>query len=189
MTGTLAALLPPLAVILATVAAMEVVAAVVHRHVMHGFGWALHRSHHEPRTGWFEANDLYAVGFALVAIALIALGSMGWPAWLAWIGVGMTVYGILYALVHDGLVHRRWPFRGRVREGYLARLVEAHHLHHAVRGRDGAVSFGFLWAPDPARLRAELRRLNPRRADRSDPDGETAPDRAAPAAPPASGPS
>jgi beta-carotene 3-hydroxylase len=178
--------LPPLAVIIATVAAMEVVAAVVHRHVMHGVGWALHRSHHEPRTGWFEANDLYAVFFALIAIVLIALGAAGRPL-LAWIGVGMTAYGVLYALVHDGLVHRRWPFRGRPRKGYLARLVEAHHLHHAVRGRDGCVSFGFLWAPPPERLRSELKRLNPRRADPAAPDGDAGSGPAVPAGPPASG--
>ena len=36
-----------------------------------GLGW--HKSHHEPRNGWFEKNDLYAVVFAGVAILLIVL--------------------------------------------------------------------------------------------------------------------
>ena len=47
---------------------------------MHGFGWGWHRSHHEPRTGWFEKNDLYAVVFAGVAIALIYAGTRGPPS-------------------------------------------------------------------------------------------------------------
>jgi beta-carotene 3-hydroxylase len=41
--------------------------------------------------------------------------------------------------------------------GYLKRLVQAHRLHHAVKGREGCVSFGFLYAPPVARLRDELR--------------------------------
>ena len=70
----------------------------------------------------------------------------------------MGVYGLLYFIVHDGLVHQRWPFRHVPRSGYLKRLVQAHRLHHAVEGRDGAVSFGFLYAPPVGRLREQLRR-------------------------------
>ena len=57
---------------LGTVAAMEGFAYVMHRWVMHGPGWFLHKSHHEPRSGAFEANDWYAVIFAAPSIALVA---------------------------------------------------------------------------------------------------------------------
>jgi beta-carotene 3-hydroxylase len=73
----------------------------------------------------------------------------------------MTVYGVLYFLLHDGLVHHRWPFRIKPRHAYLQRLVQAHHLHHAVRSRQGAVSFGFLYAPPIRRLRRQLRGIEP----------------------------
>ena len=76
---------------------------------------------------------------------------------LYWVGIGMSVYGVLYFFVHDGLVHQRWPFRYVPRNGYLKRLVQAHRLHHAVDGRDGAVSFGFLYAPPVRRLKEQLR--------------------------------
>lgn len=142
-------------IVLATVAGMEVFAWAAHRWVMHGWGWGWHRSHHEPRHGLFEKNDLYAVVFAGVAIVLIALGTSGhWP--LQWIGAGMTLYGALYFFVHDGLVHQRWPWRWVPRSGYLKRLYQAHRLHHAVHGREGCVSFGFLWAPAPDRLKRQL---------------------------------
>jgi len=36
--------------------------------------------------------------------------------------------------------------------------VQAHKLHHATIGKEGGVSFGFVLAGDPARLKAELRR-------------------------------
>lgn len=142
-------------IVLATVAGMEVFAWAAHRWVMHGWGWGWHRSHHEPRHGLFEKNDLYAVVFAGVAIVLIALGTSGhWP--LQWIGAGMTLYGALYFFVHDGLVHQRWPWRWVPRSGYLKRLYQAHRMHHAVHGREGCVSFGFLWAPAPDRLKRQL---------------------------------
>ncbi|GAB2788711.1 sterol desaturase family protein [Halomonas shantousis] len=148
-------------IVLMTVAGMEAFAWFAHKYIMHGWGWAWHRSHHEPhdspeRTGWFEKNDLYAVVFAGIAIALIALGTAGrYP--LQWIGAGMTAYGLLYFLAHDGLVHQRWPFRYVPRRGYLKRLYQAHRMHHAVNGKDGCVSFGFLIAPPVSTLKRQLR--------------------------------
>jgi beta-carotene 3-hydroxylase len=146
----------PILIVVATVAGMELVATLVHRHVMHGWGWGWHRSHHEPRDGWFERNDLYALGFA--AISILCLGPLVW-LWdgFWWVGIGMIAYGILYALLHDGLVHRRFPAGGVPRSGYLKRLMQAHRLHHAVHGRERCVSFGFLYAPPVEKLRHRLR--------------------------------
>jgi beta-carotene 3-hydroxylase len=45
------------------------------------------------------------------------------------------------------------PFGGR----YLRRIVQAHHLHHAVRSKHGGLSFGFLHAAEPRALREQLR--------------------------------
>ncbi len=143
------------AIVIGTFLAMEGVAWWTHRYVMHGWLWVLHRSHHRPRRGAFELNDLFAVFFAVPAVALVAAGVSGYPA-LLWVGVGVTLYGVFYALFHDVLVHRRARHRYSPRRGYLARIHQAHHIHHAVRTKHGAVSFGFLFAPDPARLRAKL---------------------------------
>lgn len=141
----------------AAFAAMEWVAWAMHRYVMHGFLWSLHRSHHRPRKGIFEANDLFGLVFAGLAIALFWLGAEPGLAPLWWAGAGVTLYGAAYALVHDGLVHRRWPMPANPRGGYFKRLIQAHRLHHAVAERDGAVSFGFLLPADPQRLAATLK--------------------------------
>ncbi len=144
-------------IVFATVMIMELVAEAVHRFVMHGPGWGWHRSHHEPHEGVFERNDLYAVVFAALALALIVFSSVEFGP-LYWIGVGMSLYGLLYFILHDGLVHQRWPFRTVTpKNPYLKRLVQAHRLHHAVEGREKCVSFGFLYAPPVRRLREELR--------------------------------
>ena len=135
---------------------MEAVAWTTHRFLMHGPLWCWHRSHHEPRRGMLETNDLFGVIFAAPAIALfVVAGKLQAPA-LAWLAGGMTAYGALYTLMHDGLVHRRFPLPISA-HGYLGRLVQAHHLHHRTHTRKGAVSFGFLIASDPLRLAARLR--------------------------------
>ena len=38
------------------------------------------------------------------------------------------------------------------------RIIQAHRLHHVVETKAGTVSFGFLWAPKPEELKAELAR-------------------------------
>jgi beta-carotene 3-hydroxylase len=136
---------------------MECVAWTLHRYVMHGWGWGWHRSHHEPGGGvTFEKNDLYAVCFSVLVVGLFLLGTR--VEWVWWVALGITAYGAIYAFVHDMLVHQRGGFRWVPRRGYFRRLLQAHRLHHAVEGRDGTVSHGFLFAPDPARLKAELAR-------------------------------
>ena len=146
-----------LLIVVVTVAAMEYAAYAIHRWVMHGdSGWGWHASHHEAHDDLLEKNDLYAVVFAGAAILLFWVGSVWWnPIW--WVGMGVSVYGLLYFIVHDGLVHQRWPFRHVPRKGYLQRLYQAHKLHHAVEGREGCVSFGFLYAPPVRDLKAQLR--------------------------------
>ena len=150
----------PTLIVLASVVAMELAAWSSHKYVMHGFGWGWHRDHHEPHAKALEKNDLYALVGAALSIGMFALGSplvMGantwWPG--TWIGLGVLLYGVIYTLVHDGLVHQRW-FRWVPKSGYAKRLVQAHKLHHATIGKEGGVSFGFVFARDPVKLKAEL---------------------------------
>jgi beta-carotene 3-hydroxylase len=151
----------PTLIVLTSVLAMEWVAWASHKYIMHGWGWAWHRDHHEPHDRTFEKNDLYGVVGAVMSISMFAIGSplvMGSAAWWpgTWIGLGILFYGIIYTLVHDGLVHQRY-FKWVPRRGYAKRLVQAHNLHHATTSKEGGVSFGFVFARDPAALKAELK--------------------------------
>lgn len=158
----IANILPKILIVLATALAMEFVAWGSHKYIMHGFGWAWHRDHHEPHDKALEKNDLYGIFGAATSISLFALGSplvMGANAWdpATWMGLGVLVYGLVYTLIHDGLVHQRF-FRYVPKRGYAKRLVQAHKLHHATIGKEGGVSFGFVIARNPAKLKAELAR-------------------------------
>ncbi|NJC34615.1 beta-carotene 3-hydroxylase [Sphingomonas jejuensis] len=145
-----------LAIVAAAVAGMELFAWWAHRYIMHGWGWAWHRDHHEPHDHALEKNDLYAVVFGSIVIGLFTVGAL-YSERLWWVAVGITVYGLIYTVIHDGIVHQRW-FRWVPKRGYAKRLVQAHKLHHAAIGKEGGVSFGFVWAGNPTRLKAELKR-------------------------------
>lgn len=148
----------PSLIFIATVAAMELFAYVMHRWVMHGPGWFLHASHHRARTGPFEWNDLYAAIFAVPSIVMLWLGVQGgWGDWATAVGAGIAAYGAIYFGFHDWIVHRRLPHRIVPKSAYFKRIVQAHRLHHVVESKHGTVSFGFLWAPPVDELKAQLR--------------------------------
>jgi beta-carotene 3-hydroxylase len=156
------------AIFLSVFFVMEGVAWALHKYAMHGFLWCLHKSHHEPRKGAFELNDVFGLFFAAISISLIAWSAqLGGPLWALFVGLGVTAYGAVYFLAHDVLVHNRGGWRIGAGKGYLARLYQAHRLHHAVDGKDGCVSFGFVFARSPEHLKKELRRLAPLREKQS----------------------
>jgi beta-carotene 3-hydroxylase len=129
---------------------MEAVAWASHRWIMHGPLWFLHRGHHLPSRGGWEANDLFGLFFSAVSIAALARGASGHP-FLLGAGIGMAGYGAAYLWFHDMLAHGRFGGLGIPRHAYLRRLLRAHRLHHARVSRQGGTHFGFLWAP-PGRL-------------------------------------
>jgi beta-carotene 3-hydroxylase len=162
MTGMTTMIFYRLLIVVATLLVMEVAVTLFHRYVMHGFGWGWHASHHQSgKTPTWEKNDLYAIVFAGATIMLFALGDKHAPLW--WVAFGITLYGLLYGILHDVLIHRRLPFKWKPRNRYLQRLIKAHYLHHAVKTREDGVSFGFLYAPPLEIIRSRLRRNGPPR--------------------------
>ncbi len=153
-------------IFLAVFLIMEGVAWFLHKYVMHGFLWVLHKSHHEPRLGRWELNDVFGLFFVLVSMALFEWTvQLGGPTWALFVALGITAYGFVYFLAHDVLVHHRLNLGLNPKKGYLRRLYQAHRLHHAVDGRDGCVSFGFVFARSPEHLKRKLMELAPLRAE------------------------
>jgi beta-carotene 3-hydroxylase len=137
----------PVAVVVAVL--MDPWAALLHGRLWHGVLWAVHRSHHEPRTGVFEKNDLFALVHAPVAMALILYGCVGQGGALRevlfGIGVGMTAFAVGYLVVHDGLVHGRLPVAFLLKVKVMRRIVRAHRVHHA--GTAGGAPYGLFLGP------------------------------------------
>jgi beta-carotene 3-hydroxylase len=53
---------------------MEFWARWAHRALWHASLWHMHESHHRPRDGPFELNDVFAIANAAPAISLLAYG-------------------------------------------------------------------------------------------------------------------
>lgn len=132
----------------------ELMTYFLHKHVMHGFGWCWHESHHQnPHQHFgrrFERNDYYAICFAVIAIGLFYLANVVLASmWLMSFAMGLTLYGFCYFMVHDVLIHRRIPNKlyAWIKSPYIKRLIRAHAIHHKVKTKHGAEAFGFLYAP------------------------------------------
>jgi beta-carotene 3-hydroxylase len=138
-------------IVVVAFAAMELFSYLVHRFIYHGLLWALHRSHHTPRKGAFELNDLFPTLFAAITIFLIMRGvnaSDGGDLLAA--SSGITAYGIVYFFVHDLYVHRRVKAL-RLRIPFLVKVKKAHALHH----RYGGEPYGLLMFFDLRRVEKE----------------------------------
>lgn len=146
------------AVVALVAIAMEFWAMFLHGRLWHGVLWPTHASHHRPRAGRFEFNDIFAVFHAGVAMALIIYGfesSHGRVSELMIAaGFGMSAFGMAYFTVHDGFIHGRLPVGFLSRFAYFRRVRNAHRVHH----RDEHVGPYGLFLGE-----WELRRANARR--------------------------
>ena len=91
---------------------MEVKAWLMHKYVLHGFLWILHKSHHTPRKSFWEWNDLFFAYYGLLAMLGFILGTENLD-WRFWTGVGISLYGLAYFVIHDLYIHRRLKIFGK----------------------------------------------------------------------------
>lgn len=134
--------------VLITFVLMEGATWLIHKYIMHGFLWVLHRDHHDhSHEGPLERNDLFFVIFALPAIALLYLGAEAGYNHLFYIGLGITLYGIAYFFVHDIFIHQRVKFLRQTDNPYLLSIRRAHKQHHKHTSKEDGECFGFLWVP------------------------------------------
>ena len=132
---------------IATAAIMEFVAWFAHKYVMHGFLWSWHRDHHLPhheKDGFFERNDLFFLVFAIPSATSYIIGSTTPHFWLFFVGVGISIYGLIYFLIHDVYIHRRFSWFKQLDGRYSRAILRAHGAHHAKQTKEDGESFGLL---------------------------------------------
>lgn len=127
---------------------MECVTWLTHKYVMHGFMWYFHADHHQPKYNHvFERNDIFFVIFALPSIVLFYLGAKADFNYLFFIGLGITLYGFCYFMIHDVLIHQRFKWFKHTKNKYLIGLRKAHKVHHKHLGKEEGECFGMLFVP------------------------------------------
>ncbi|KAE8722693.1 Beta-carotene 3-hydroxylase 1 [Hibiscus syriacus] len=127
---------------------MEFWARWAHRALWHASLWHMHESHHRPREGAFELNDVFAIINAVPAIALLSYGFFNKglvPGLCFGAGLGITVFGMAYMFVHDGLVHKRFQVGPIANVPYFRKVAAAHQLHHSEKFQ--GVPYGLFLGP------------------------------------------
>jgi len=128
-------------------AGMEIISYLAHRFLFHGILWNIHQTHHRPDHGIFEMNDIFSFFFAALSIGLIYWGadqplkSTAFP-----IGLGITIYGLLYFIIHDLFTHKRFvPFRS---DSKIMKFIRrAHQNHHQSADKQGREPYGLFLFP------------------------------------------
>ncbi|MEM7103921.1 MAG: fatty acid hydroxylase [Bacteroidota bacterium] len=135
-------------VTLVSVVMMEFVAWSAHKFLMHGLLWIWHEDHHNPhhKEGFFEKNDLFFLVFAIPSATFYILGSV-YPSlfFLFFVGVGISIYGLIYFLIHDVYIHQRFKWFRQLDSRYSRAILRAHGSHHSKQTKEDCESFGLLF--------------------------------------------
>ena len=137
-----------LLIVLVIFFSMEGLTWVIHKYIMHGFLWVLHKDHHDSghESKW-EQNDYFFLIFATPALTLMYFGSRQGFNYLFYLGMGISLYGMAYFIVHDIFIHQRIKLLTHTRNGYFLAIRRAHKQHHKHIGKKNGECFGFLWVP------------------------------------------
>ncbi len=131
-------------IVLVTFFAMEGVAWLTHKFVMHKWLWYLHEDHHKKGPGFFEKNDAFFLIFATPSFLCILLGSINHVYWVVSIGAGIALYGLAYFIVHDIIIHQRFKIFTRTNNPFVKTVRWAHKMHHKHLEKEDGESFGML---------------------------------------------
>lgn len=126
---------------------MEFMAWFTHKYIMHGLLWKLHEDHHQPTGKVFQKNDLFFLIFAIPSWLNIMFGFINKNDIMIGIGFGIAVYGLVYFLVHDILIHRRKKWFDNINNRYFRAVRKAHKVHHKNRFKEEGSCFGMLIFP------------------------------------------
>ena len=134
-------------IVIATFIFMEFVAWSVHKYIMHGFLWVLHKDHHVvDKDKLLQKNDYFFLIFAIPSMMLIFIGYKDF-SYQFFIGIGIALYGLAYFIVHEIIIHRRLPAPKNTKSKYIKAIRKAHKIHHKNLNKHHCVNFGMLIVP------------------------------------------
>ena len=124
---------------------MEIIAWSAHKYLMHGPLWQVHRDHHQPTGKIFQKNDWFFLIFAIPSWQCIMLGFIFGSVLSIGIGFGIALYGIMYFLFHEVLIHRRFNWFDNAKGKYFDAIKKAHRVHHEKIDKEEGKCFGLLF--------------------------------------------
>jgi len=83
--------------------------------------------------------------FAIPSAICYMLGSIyAEYRFLFFIGIGISLYGLTYFLIHDVYIHQRFKWFRQLESKYSKAILRAHGAHHAIQTKEDCESFGLL---------------------------------------------
>jgi len=136
-----------IAVFVLTFLVMEFMAWFIHKYIMHGLLWVLHKDHHQKdHDSWFERNDAFFLFFAVLSMSFLMTADESF--WIGFpIGFGILAYGIAYFVVHDIFIHQRFKWLRNIDNAYARGVRRAHKIHHKHLDKEEGENFGMLIVP------------------------------------------
>jgi beta-carotene 3-hydroxylase len=126
---------------------MELVAWATHKYLMHGLLWNLHKDHHQvDRNNVLQKNDYFFLIFAIPG-AMCIIDGITFASPILFIGIGISLYGLAYFIVHEIFIHQRIKILKRTNFYYLRAIRKAHKVHHKNLEKENGVCFGMLFVP------------------------------------------
>ncbi|CAF1032588.1 unnamed protein product [Adineta steineri] len=124
---------------------MELLSWFLHKYIFHGVLWFIHKTHHNRTLhSTFELNDIFSLIFSLISITLLYIGWFTPSSIHLAIGFGVTFYGFLYFIIHDGLIHQRYSSWNKTTSIYLKQVRRAHQRHHTHPNKTPSEEFGLF---------------------------------------------
>ena len=64
-----------------------------------------------------------------------------------YIGIGISLYGFAYFIIHEIIIHQRFKLWSRLDNRYVKAIRRAHKIHHKYLGKEDGENFGMLIVP------------------------------------------
>ena len=99
--------------------------------------YKIHQTHHSTKSvrDYLETNDLLGILNFFVVIGPLLWSAQASPPTCGSVTLfglcsGISVFGMSYMLVHDGVHHGRFPVWGLNRISWIQEVADAHAYHH-----------------------------------------------------------
>lgn len=130
---------------------LECLTWVMHKYIMHGCLWCLHKDHHFNSThNHLEKNDLFLLIFIIPCLMFVFLGIKNDQSWLISIGISFGVYACLYIFSHEIIMHSRIANLSHLNP-YFKMLRKGHQVHHLYTGKNPGAVYGILYVSKKCR--------------------------------------
>ena len=93
-------------------------------------------SHKKNPTSFFEKNDYFFLIFAIPGIICLALGLYSPLSTLLYVGLGITIYGFAYFMMHNIFIPQRFKVLRNADNFYFKEIRRAHKMHHKHLGKE-----------------------------------------------------